>query len=238
VCVIDTRLAERFFPKQDPIGQEIAMYRGYARIVGIVGAIRGTTLDQGSRSVVYYPIVQVPLFPQTALLVRSAASGGPLIREAVRRTNASVPVYDVRTMEDRIAESLGIRRVVAMLVCAFGVICLLLATVGLHGVVAQMVGERTQEIGLRMALGAHPRRIMGQFLRYGLLSGSIGVVIGLAASVYVQKWLTGLLYDVKPFDLPTFCSASIGVMLILMLAVFWPARRASRIDLQAVLRYE
>jgi predicted permease len=238
VCVIDMKLAQRFFPNQDSVGQDLAMYKGYARIVGVVGSIRDTTLDQGSRPVVYYPLAQVPFFPQAAVLVRPRLPGAPVIREAVRKANSSVPVYDIRTMEDRIAESLGIRRVLAILVSVFGGLCLLLATVGLYGVVSQVVGERAPEIGLRMALGAQPAQIMGHFLRRGLLSGLAGAAIGLGVAVYGQRWLTDLLYEVKPLDIPTFCSACLGLMLVLLLAVFWPARRASRIDPQTVLKYE
>lgn len=238
ICVIDTNFAERFFPGRDPIGQEIAMYRGWARIEGVVGAIRASTLEKATRPVVYYPLVQVPFFPQAAALVRSNQPAGGLIREAVRQTSASTPVFDERDMEDRISESLGIRRVVAVLVCTFGVICLLLATVGLHGVVAQVVSDRTPEIGLRMALGARPEQILAQFLGRGLAYGGIGIVVGLAGASYAQRWLSGMLYEVKPSDPLTFYSASAGVLLILVLAVLWPARRASRIDPQSVLRYE
>lgn len=238
VCVIDTRLAERFFPGQDPIGQEIGMYRGPARIVGVVSAIRGTTMEEGSRPVVYYPLVQVPFFPQAAVLVRSPGSAASVIREAVRDTNASVALYDVRSMESRIAESLGIRRIMATLVCAFAVICLLLAAVGLNGVVSQLVGERTGEIGIRMALGARPAQILAHFLRYGLGWGALGLLAGLAISVWAQSHLSGLLYSIRPFDPVTFCIASAGIFLAVFMAVWWPARRASRIEPQTALRYE
>ncbi len=238
VCVIDTQLAGRFFPNEDPIGHEIAMYKGDARIVGVVAPIHGTTLEQASRPTVYYPIAQVPFFPQAAALVRSKAPGGPIIRQAMRQTNASVPVYDIRSMQDRIAESFGIRRSLALLVCAFAAICLLLAMAGLHGVVAEIVGERTPEIGIRMALGARPGQILARFLGRGMLAGAIGVLIGLAASIYAQRWLAGFLFGVKPLDAATFCFAGAGVMVAAVLAVLWPARAAMRVDPQVVLRYE
>ncbi len=238
VCVIDAKLAERFFPSQDPIGQEIAMYKGFARIVGVVGEIRGTTLDEGSRPVVYYSLPQVPFFAQAAIVARSRSSAAPAIRAAVRRTNAQVPLFDVKSMAERIGESLGIRRVMVWLLAVFGAISLLLATVGLHGVVAQVVGERTGEIGIRMALGARPGQILAQFMRHGLQSGAIGILIGLVGAAYAQRWLTGLLYHVKPFDLVSFSAASLGILALLALAVWRPARRAARIAPQAALRYE
>ncbi len=238
VCLVDSVLAERFFPNQDPLGQEIAMYRGWARIVGVVGAIRGTTLEEGSRPVAYYSLPQVPFFQQAAIIVRSRGSAVPSIREAVRRTNPLVPLYDVKSMEERIGESLGLRRVMAWLVAAFGAISLVLATVGLHGVVAQVVSERTAEVGIRMALGAQPGQILAQFMRQGLRSGVVGILLGLAGAAYAQRWLTSLLYQIRPFDLVTFCSASLGILALLSLAVWRPARRASRIDPQAALRYE
>lgn len=238
VCLIDSKLADRFFPNQDPIGQEIGMYKGWARIVGVVGAIRGTTLEEGSRPVAYYSLPQVPFFPQAAVVARTQGSAVPAIRAAVRRTNSLVPLYDMKSMEERIGESLGIRRVMVWLLAVFGAISLLLATVGLHGVVAQVVGERTAEVGIRMALGARPGQILAQFMWRGLEAGATGILIGLAAAAYAQKWLTGLLYQVEPFDLVSFCSASLGILALLSFAVWRPARRASRIDPQKALRYE
>jgi predicted permease len=238
VCLIDVRMAERFFPNENPIGHVIEMY-GSGTIVGVVGTIRTTTLDATSLPTVYQPLAQqAGNFPFRAAVVRSAAPAGALIRQAVRQANGSVPVYDVATMEERIGETLGIRRVLARLVSIFGAICLLLATIGLNGVVAQIAGERTTEIGVRMALGARPGQILARFLGQGLLSGAAGLVIGLACSLYAQRWIAGLLFEVRPFDPITFGAVGLGLMLVLSLAVYWPARRASRIDPLTALRHE
>jgi len=238
VCLIDARLAERFFPGEDPIGQEIAMYRGMARIVGVVGAIRDSTLEESSRPAVYYSLAQVPYFPQAAIVARSSAPAGAILREAVRRANASVPLFDMRSMEDRIGESLGIRRVMVALLSVFGAISLLLAAVGLYGVIAQVVAERTHEVGIRMALGARPSRILAQFVRQGLRSGIPGLLLGFAAAAYAQRWLKSMLYEVKPFDLATFSLAGLGILALLVVAVWLPALRAARVDPQEALRYE
>jgi predicted permease len=238
VCLIDRRLAERFFPNQDPIGQQIAMYGDWASIVGVVGTVRATTLEEGSRPVVYRPLVQVPFFAQSAAVVRSGLPAAKTIREAVRRTNGSVPVFDVRTMQERIGESLGIRRILAALLSVFGGISLLLATIGLYGVIAQVVSERTQEIGIRMTLGAQPAQIVAQFARQGLRAGLLGLALGAVAAVYTQGWLASSLYHTQSLDVATFAAVAAGILVLLLAAVWWPSRRASRIDPQAALRYE
>jgi hypothetical protein len=212
VCVVDSLFASRFFPGGSPIGSKIAMFAGWAQIVGVVGSIHGTALDRGSRPTIYYSMPQIPYFPSRAIVLRTSLPGGPLIRQAVKQTNASVPV--------------------------FGALCLLLAMVGLHGVVSQIVGERTVEIGVRLALGARPAQILAHFLGYGLAAGGAGLVVGLAGAGWAQQWLAGLLYEVRPFDLPAFGAAALAVLATLLAAVFWPARRASRIDPQRALRYE
>jgi putative ABC transport system permease protein len=214
------------------------MYRDWARIVGVVGTVRATTLEEGSRPVVYYPLVQVPFFPQSAAVVRSALPAANMIREAVRLTNASVPVFDVRTMDDRIGESLGIRRMLAALLSVFGGISLLLATIGLYGVIAQVVSERTQEIGIRMTLGAQPAQIVAQFARQGLRAGLLGLALGAVAAVYTQGWLRSSLYQTQSIEVATLAAVAAGILLLLLAAVWWPSRRASKIDPQSALRYE
>ena len=238
VCLIDSSLAERFFQAQDPIGQSLAMYAGWARIVGVVGSIRDTTLEQGSRAVVYYHVARVPFFPQRSVIARSTVPAGALIRDAVHAANRSVPVFDVRTMDDRIGESLGIRRVVVTLLAIFGTISLLLSAIGLYGVIAQVVGERTQEIGVRVALGARPAQILSHFMRQGLRAGLGGLVLGLAGALYAQRWLSGMLYEIRGFDPATYLLVAISILVILAASVWQPATRAARLDPQTALRRE
>lgn len=237
VCLIDKTFAERFFPNENPIGQEISMH-GLARIVGIVADIRSTTLERESLPAVYYPTAPQEGFPLRGLIVRSRIPAGPAIRTAVRQASPQAPVFGIETMDNLIGESLGIRRAVATLVCIFAGICILLAAIGLHGVVTQIVVERSGEIAVRMALGARPSSILAQFLKYGLRSGFMGVICGLSLSIYAQRALGNLLYDVKPFDPATFAEACAGIAFVLLIAVVWPARRASRTDPHAVLRHE
>jgi len=238
VCLIDLNLAEKFFPNQDPVGQQIGMYKGWAEIVGVVGNTRPDGLEEVIRPVVYYPLAQIPFFPQRAAVVRSGAPAGNLLRDAVRRTNQSVPVFDVRTMEQRIGESLGIRRVLALLLAIFGGIGMLLATLGIYGVIAQLVAERTQEVGIRMALGARPGQILAAFTRQGLKDGAIGLALGVAAAAYAQKWVSAFLYQVHGFDAATVAAAAAGILAVLLIASVAPARRAAKIDPQTALRHE
>jgi len=238
VCLIDRNLAEKFFANQDPIGQQIAMYKGWAQIVGVVGNIRADGIEEANRPVVYYPLVQVPYFDQAAAIVRSNAPAGNLLREAIRRTNSSVPVFDVQTMDQRIGEFLGIRRVLAALLFAFGGIALVLATIGIYGVIAQVVAEQTREVGVRMALGARPGQILGQFMRQGLNAGGLGLLVGLAVTMYAQKWVRALLYQVRALDLVTLGMALITIVVVLLAAVWVPSKRASKIDPQVALRHE
>jgi ABC-type antimicrobial peptide transport system permease subunit len=126
----------------------------------------------------------------------------------------------------------------ALLLVVFGGISLLLATVGVYGVVAQVVADRTNEIGIRMALGARPGQILAQFTRQGMRAGIVGIACGFAAALYAQRWIAGMLFLVRPFDLPTFGLAGVGVFVALLGSVWWPARRASRIHPQRALHHE
>jgi ABC-type antimicrobial peptide transport system permease subunit len=231
-------MAEKFFPNQDPIGHEIGMYKGWAQIVGVVANVRADGLEEATRPVVYYSLAQIPYFSQAAAVVRSRVPAGSLIRDIVRQTNSSVPVFDVQTMEERIGESLGIRRVLASLLLAFGGIAVLLAAIGIYGVIAQVVSEQTREVGVRMALGAQGSQILALFMRQGLYAGGLGLLAGLAATILVQKWVSTLLYQVRALDLATLGMALAAIVVVLMAAVWLPSRRASKIDAQVALRHE
>jgi putative ABC transport system permease protein len=214
------------------------MFKGWAQIVGVVAAIRRTSLEGDSRLAIYYSFAQIPFLPSAAVLVRSKSSAESIIRATVHQTNPSVPVYDVRSLEERLGATLGIRRAMVTLLSTFGAISLLLAIVGLYGVTAQVVSERTREIGLRMALGARPAQILLPLMRQGLRSGFFGVILGLCAVAYAQQWFAGMLYEVSAFDSMTFAAATSGVLLMLLAAVWWPARRAAGVDPQQALRHE
>ena len=238
VCLIDSKFADQFFPGQDPIGQEIAMFKGWARIIGVVGAIRGTSLEEGSRVTAYYSLDQIPFFPQAAVLVRSSNPAHALIRTAVHQANPAVPAYDIKPLTERLRETLGIRRAVVLLLLTFGAISLLLAILGVYTVVAQLVSERTREIGVRIALGARRSQIMSHFMRQGLRSGLFGLIVGVVAVSYAQRWVAGMLYQVGAFDPMTLSSGIVGVLTLLGIAIWWPARRAAGIDPQQALRHE
>ncbi len=238
VCVIDAGLARRFFPHADPLGQEVAMYKGWARIVGVVASIRDSGLEDDSKPVIYYSLAQMPFYPQRAALVRSATPGSPLIRDAVRKANPGAPVFDVRTMDARIAESFAIRSTLAWLIAGFGVISGLLAAIGVNGVVARFVAERRTEIGIRMALGAQPGQIVSRFLAQGLRPALAGIAAGLVIALSSGKLLQSYLYEVSARDPMLLGGAVAGVLLVLLTAMLWPSLRAARIDPQDVLRSE
>jgi ABC-type lipoprotein release transport system permease subunit len=215
------------------------MFKGWAHIVGVVGATRGTSLEEARPPApVYYSLPQIPFFPHAAMLVRSNGPADALIRAAVRQANPAVPVYDVKSLNERLTEPLGIRRAVVLLLSCFGVISLLLAILGVYSVMAQVVSERTREIGVRIALGARRAQILSHFMRQGLRAGLVGLILGLVAVSYAQRWFAGMLYHVGAFDPTTLGSAIVGVLGLLVIAVWWPARRAAGTDPQRALRHE
>ena len=236
ICVIDASLAKRFFPNEDPIGHEISLYNGAARIVGIVAAVRDTTLESAPLPVVYYPLAQIPYFPELGIVVRSPVPAASLIRNAVRLANPSVPVFDLKTMDERLDASVATRSAIAWLVTVFSMISVLLAALGIHALIAQVVTERTAEIGIRMALGARSTDILTRYVMQGLRLSVIGVLIGLSTAIGCRQWLRSFLFQVQPVDPPMLIVGVLGVLGVSMFAILVPSWRASQIDPQTALR--
>jgi ABC-type lipoprotein release transport system permease subunit len=187
---------------------------------------------------VYYSLNQIPFFPDAGVIVRSSGPANALIRAAVRETNPAVPIYDFKRLNERLGDTLGLRRSVVALLTTFGAISLLLAILGAYSAIAQIVSERTREIGVRIALGAGRSQVLSHFMRQGLRAAIPGLILGLVAVSYAQRWFAGMLYDVGAFDPATLGAASIGVLALLVIAVSLPARRAAGIDPQRALRHE
>jgi putative ABC transport system permease protein len=241
--VISEALAREHFPNEEPLGQRIHLDvlsgkidEGW-EIVGVVGDVRQHGLGEAGRPCVYRQASR----STGNLVVRT--TGAPLamaesVRKAILEVDPSQPVANVRTMDDVLAASMGQRRFVMTLLGGFAGAALLLAAIGLYGVIAYAVQQRTREIGIRMALGATRRDVVSLVLRQGIKLAGIGVVVGIAAALGLTRVLTKLLYEVKPIDLPIFTGVSLVLLAVALLASWLPARRAAKVDPMVALRYE
>lgn len=243
VVIVNQAAARKFFPGVDAVGRQIKVMSGDSRprtIVGIVGDVHGEALELSAKPEVSAPFAQSPDF-MVSLAIRGKGDPRsllPAIRRALAGADPDVAYYAERTMDDLRSASLANRRFNLQLLGGFALLALVLAAVGLYGVIAFSVSQRTREIGIRAALGAERGRITSLVLNEGAKLGLLGLGIGLVASIAVTRVLSGLLYQVSATDPLTF----VGVLLFLggtvLLASYLPARRASRIDPVDALRNE
>jgi putative ABC transport system permease protein len=236
VVLINQRLAREVFPGQDPLGRRIAFEwsPGPWQIVGIAADENTVSLDVDVRPVVYFPYLQDP-DSYFKLAVRSAGPAEHAIdavRETVRSLDPDVPVYAFRTMEQLIADApyTFMRRYPAFLIGIFAAVALLLAAIGIYGLVAYTVAQRTREIGIRIALGAQRRDILELVMLQGLLMIAAGMAIGLAAASLLARALRSVLFGVSPTDAPTFLIAVAVLAAAALAACYVPARRAMRVS--------
>lgn len=252
VAIIDENMAHQYWPNQDPIGKEIR--RGssnpWAVIVGVVGHIRFTQLvgenssSQGSQSasagVYYFPIYQSEA-PYGFLIAKSngnTATAAAAIRRSVHDVDANQPVSDMKSMDQRIAESLGPQRFAASVLAMFAVLATILAAVGLYGLVSYSVTQRTNEMGIRMALGANRSDILAMVLRESTRVALIGAGAGIVAGLILTRAIRGVLYGVSAYDPISFGGSALALILVALAASYIPARRATRVDPMVALRYE
>jgi predicted permease len=253
VAVVDEVFARKYFPHQDPIGQRIVMNSGGRKleIVGIVGHVKQWGLDlddtQSLRAQLYIPCMQMPddfitlVSSGTGLVVRYDGNLTPVF-DAIRRTSRQMSsqqvIFGDQTMESIIADSIAARRFAMILLGAFAVLALGLAAIGIYGVIAYVVGQRTQEIGIRMALGAQRRDVLGLILWQGTRLALLGVAIGTAGAFALTRLMTDLLFGVAATDPVTFALLAGILTVVAMAACYVPARRATRVDPVAALRWE
>jgi predicted permease len=244
VAIVSETMARQFFPGEDPIGKRfstVARPAGSVPWIEIVGVARDSkylSLSETPSAVIYIPLAQQH---ETGVVLYVRASGSPTalvaqIRREIQSLEPNLPVPGVQTMTETIGTSLYAPRMGAMLLTIFGGLALLLASLGVYGVLAFSISRRTREIGIRMALGADRRRVFGLVIREGMWLVGIGLVLGLGAGYYASESIKRFLFDVSARDLATFVTVPIVLAAVALLACYLPARRAMRVDPMVALR--
>jgi putative ABC transport system permease protein len=244
--VINEAMAKRFWPGEDPLGKHISTATSsgqqtqWQTIVGVVGNVRHLGLDSQPRPELYYHAHTVPPFGPV-LVIR--AKGDPkalisLARAKVRELDSELPLSNVNTMEQLVSQSIAQRRFGMFLLASFAALALLLAAIGIYGVISYSVAQRTREIGVRMALGARTVDVLKLVLENGLRLATVGLIIGIVGALFLTRLMTRVLFETRPTDFLTFVIVSAGLLLVAFFACYIPARRATKVDPLVALRYE
>jgi predicted permease len=245
VVLVDQYMAQQLWPNQDPLGKRIHLggvntASPWVTVIGVVGRVKQYTLDSDSRIAFYLSQTQYPTRAMNVVL-RSAADPTALtsaVKQQIHELDSDLPLYNVRTMEQRLDESLAPRRFSMLLLVLFACLALALATVGTYGAVAYLVNQGTREIGIRIALGATQSGIVHLVARKGMALALSGVAIGLAGAFALTRLMRTLLFGVGPTDPLTFVTISLVLTIVALLASYLPAHRAAQIDPIVLLRYD
>ena len=244
-ALISKSLADRYWPDEDPIGKRIQFGNmdGDLRIlnvVGVVGDVRERGLDSNVTASVYGNAVQRPIHAGLSVVLRARSDASalvPAMRQITRDLNADLPM-NFRTLEEIFSSSLDSRRFSLVIFAVFGAVALLLAVMGIYGVISYSVTQRTQEIGIRLALGASSGDVLRLVVGRGMILALIGIVIGLGAAVALTRLMASLLYGVSATDPVTFAAAALLLAGAALVASYIPARRATKVDPMVALRHE
>ncbi len=245
VVVVNQAFAEQFFPGEDPVGRRFGFESdkpGEVEIVGVARDSKYAGLREDAKPTLYVPWLQ----EQNAVGSMSfdvRTSGEPSsvvasIREAVREAEPNLPLSDVKTQVEQIEQSLRMERLFARLFSFFGLLALLLASIGLYGVMSYSVSQRTNEIGIRMALGAQAGDVLRLVIGQGMILAVTGVALGIGGAIGLTRLIKSMLYEVSATDTVTFATIALLLIVVALVACYLPARRAVKIDPMVALRYE
>jgi len=244
VVIIDESLAQRYFAGRNPTGQRMSLRGGrWREIVGVVGHVKHAGLDEGQGDMqFYYPTFQgIDQENGAAFVVRSSSDPLtliPAVQDAIQKIDKDQPIFRVRTLSQNLRDITAQRRFLVLLLSVFAGTALALAAIGLYGVIAYSVSQRTHEIGIRMALGAQATDVLRLIIGQGLKLILIGATLGLAGALALTRLLADLLFDVKPTDPITFAAVPLLLAFVSLMASYLPARRATKVDPMVTLRHE
>jgi putative ABC transport system permease protein len=240
VVIINQEAVRRYWPDENPIGQRITVEQRARTIIGVVGNVKQSGLDIETRPEMFWPYYQLPV-PFGTFVVRT--TGDPVglissVRSAMHGVDRDLPLYGIKTVDDVITESVAPQRLNMLLLGIFAGLALVLAAVGLYGVISYSVSQRTREIGIRIALGASHKSVLRLVVSQGISLALIGVAIGITASLFLTKLMATLLFGVSVTDPITFVAISLLLIGVTTVASIVPARRAMKVDPMVALRYE
>jgi putative ABC transport system permease protein len=238
VAIVDEALAKIAWPQSDPIGQRVSFSNeGWFTVIGVVGSVKVRGFTGPQKGTLYFPRPTSYM----SLVIRSASARLPMVqavRQAVASVDSQQPIFGIETMEQYISGSVSDQRLAAFLLGMFALLALVLAAIGIYGVISYSVTQRTHEIGIRIALGASRRDVLRLVLGRSLTLALVGIGIGVAAALGLTRLMTSLLYEVKPADPATYVAVSVVLVAVALAASYLPARRAMKVDPVEALRWE
>jgi len=241
---VNDAFVRRYWPDQNPLGKRIYPHgpKGVVpmEVVGVIESTRSRRLTDGPRPTMYFPLKQEPVQERTLSIRTGLAPSSTIshVQDVVKSLDPNVPAFGAHTLAQQKNDSLALQRMAATLLTGFGVLALLLAGIGIYGVLAYAVSRRTREIGVRMALGAQIADVLRLVLGQGLVLTGVGLGLGLVGAVAATRLLTAFLYEVKPLDPMTFVAVSVLLALVALAACWLPARRAACVNPMVALRHE
>ncbi|MGH9817683.1 MAG: FtsX-like permease family protein, partial [Candidatus Acidiferrales bacterium] len=246
VVIISADFAQKLWGDADPLGRRVGLYdrvarkRDWATVVGMVGGIRHRGLDVQPNPAMYRPLAQAGNWSSIVVVLRgkNPQQFAPAVRQMAREMDRAVIVEKARTFDDILRARTAAPRFLAVLLGSFAVFALLLAAVGIYGVLSYAVSQRRREIGIRMALGARPGEVLWMTVRGGMVFAVTGIAIGLGAALWLSRFMKTLLFEVSVADPVVYAGIAVFLASVALLACWIPARRAARVDPMVALRYE